>query len=326
MKRRAIIAAFGGTAVGWPVAALPQPASMPVVGFLFTEAEATGGFRTTAFRKGLEETGFVEGRNVAIEYRWADGHRERLPALAADLVQRKVAVICAGNINCALAAQAVGGTTPIVFLTAGDPVAEGLVASFNRPGGRATGVRIFSAGLVAKRLQYLHELVPAATVIGFLVNPGNPTGEDQVRNAEAAATVIGLRLQVVKASDERGIDLAFETLVRDKVAAIAVGADPFFNAQRDRVVGLAARHRLPAAYEWRESVEAGGLMSYGTVLADAFRNLGVYTGRILKGAKPADLPVMQQVKFELVINAGTAKALGLAMPSLLSAQADEVIE
>ncbi len=326
MKRRAIIAAFGGTAAAWPIAALAQPAPMPVVGFLFTEAEATSGFRTIAFRKGLAEMGFVEGRNVVVEYRWADGHRERLPALAADLVQRKVAVICAGNINCALAAKAVGGTTPIVFLTAGDPVAEGLVASFNRPGGTATGVRIFSAGLVAKRLQYLHELAPAATVIGFLVNPGNPTGEDQVKNAEAAAAAIGLRLQVVKASDERGIDQAFETLVRDKVAAIAVGADPFFNAKGDRVVGLAALHRLPAAYEWRQSVEVGGLMSYGTVLADAFRNLGVYTGRILKGAKASDLPVMQQVKFELVINARTAKALGLEIPPLLSAQADEVIE
>ena len=329
MRRRAFGAILGGTAatsVAWPSLLRAQQSPLPVAGFLFSEAEDPSIFRAESFREGLKEAGYVEGRNVVVEYRWADGHRERLPGLAADLIARKVAVICAGNINCALAAKAVAGTTPIVFLTAGDPIEDGLVASFSKPGGNATGVRLFSAGLVAKRLQLLHELVPMADVIGFLVNPDNPTARDQLKAASTAAGAIGLGIQAVEASDERQLEDAFETLAQKKVLALAVGADPFFNARGKQVVALAAHYRLPAVYEWRESATAGGLMAYGTVLADAFRNLGVYTGRILGGAKPADLPVLQQTKFELVINLKTATALDLKVPALLLAQADEVIE
>jgi putative ABC transport system substrate-binding protein len=326
MKRRTIIAALGGTAAAWPLAAQAQQAPMPVAGFLFSEARDASTFRVDSFRQGLKEAGYIEGQNVVIEYRWGDGHRDRLPALAADLIDRKVAVICAGNINSAMAAKAVAGTTPIVFLTAGDPIEDGLVASFNHPGGNATGVRIFSAGLVAKRLQLLHDLVPTTAVVGFLMNPTNPTAETQVENTQAAARAIGLRIVVVAASDERGLDTVFETLAQQKADALAVGADPFFSSRSEQLIRLAARYRLPAVYEWRESAAAGGLMSYGTSLADAFRNLGVYTGRILKGVKPSDLPVMQQTRFELVINLKTANALGLKVPALLLAQADEVVE
>ncbi len=299
---------------------------MPTVGFLFSETRDAATFRTDSFREGLKEAGYIEGQNVVVEYRWGDGHRDRLPALAAELVAKRCAVICAGNVNCAFVAKAATTTIPIVFLTAGDPVADGLVASFSRPGGNATGVRLFSAGLVAKRLQLLRELLPMASTIGFLVNPGNPTAPAQIADAQTAAAAIGVRLIVVEASDERGIDAAFETLVGRNANALAVGADPFFSNRSEQVLALAARHRLPAVYEWHESATAGGLMSYGTVLADAFRKLGVYSGRILKGAKPADLPVLQQTRFEFVINLKTANALGLKVPPLLLAQADEVIE
>jgi putative ABC transport system substrate-binding protein len=324
--RRRVLFAWTAAATLSPAMVRAQPKAMPVVGFLFSEAKDPSTFRVESFRQGLKEVGYVEGQNVVVEYRWGDGHRERLPGLAAELIARKVAVICAGNINCAMAAKAVAGTTPIVFLTAGDPIEDGLVASFNRPGGNATGVRLFSAGLVAKRLQLLHELVPTAEVIGFLMNPINPTARDQLKAARTAAGAMGLGVEAVEASDERQLDSAFETLSQKKVLAVAVGADPFFNARSEQVIALAARYRLPAVYEWRESAEAGGLMAYGTGLADAFRNLGVYTGRILDGAKPADLPVLQQTKFELVINLKTAQALGLKMPALLLAQADQLIE
>ncbi|MBY0320827.1 MAG: ABC transporter substrate-binding protein [Reyranella sp.] len=317
---------MAAASASWPCPSGAQQKPLPVAGFLFSEAKDPSILRAESFREGLKETGYVEGQNVVVEYRWADGHRERLPDLAAELVARKVSVICAGNINCALAAKAVAGTTPIVFLTAGDPIEDGLVASFSKPGGNATGVRLFSAGLVAKRLQLLHELVPMADVIGFLVNPNNPTARDQLKAANTAATALGLGIQAVEASDERQLDEAFETLAQKKVLALAVGADPFFNARGKQVVALAAHYRLPAVYEWRESATAGGLMAYGTVLADAFRNLGVYTGRILSGAKPADLPVLQQTRFELVINLKAAAALGLKVPALLLAQADEVVE
>jgi len=262
---------------------------------------------------------------VLVEYRWGEGHSERLPALAADLLARKVALICAGNVLAAKAAKALAGTTPMVFLTAGDPIDDGLVASFNNPGGNATGVRIFSAGLIAKRLQLLHELVPAETTIGFLMNPSNPTSTSQMKDVQTAADAIGLRINVVSAGDERGLDAAFETLVAQNVKALVVGADPYFT-QRQQLIGLAARHRLPAVYEWRESAAVGGLMSYGTSLTDAFRNVGIYAGRILKGAVPSELPVMQQTKFELVVNLKTAGALGLDVPATLIARADEVIE
>ena len=326
MRRRRFNAAAGAFALACPLVARAQTASRPTVGFLFSETEASSTFRGPAFRQGLKEAGYVDGENVVIDFRWADGSRSRLPDLAADLIARKVAVICAGNVNAALAAKAVAGATPLVFLTAGDPIQEGFVASFNRPGGTATGVRIFSASLIGKRLQLLHDMVPAATVHGLLVNPTNPTAASQATSAAEAAGAAGTRLVVVKASDERGLDAAFDTLVQEKAGALAVGADPYFNSQGKQLIGLAARHRLPAIYEWRQSTEAGGLMSYGTSLFDAFRSLGVYTGRILKGEIPAEMPVMQQTKFELVINLRTANALGLKVPPLLLAQADEVIE
>jgi putative ABC transport system substrate-binding protein len=299
---------------------------MPVAGFLFSEPEGTAAYRAESFRQGLKEAGFVEGRNVTVAYRWGNGRKDRLPGLVAELTALNVAVICAGNLNSALAAKASGTPIPLVFLTAGDPVEDGLVASFSRPGGNATGVRIFSAGLVAKRIQLLHDLVPSAASAGFLMNPINPTAAIQVREVETAGRAIGLRVQPASASDESGLETAFETLARLKVDVLAVGADPFFSARAEQVLALAARYRLPTIYEWSEATAAGGLMSYGTSIADAFRLLGVYTGRILKGDSPAEIPVLQQTKFELAINLKTAGALGLKVPPLLLAQADEVIE
>jgi ABC-type uncharacterized transport system substrate-binding protein len=329
MKRREFFGLLGGAMAlpaAWPLAARGQQAAKPpTIGFFHSDGEQASTFRAAAFRKGLSEEGFVEGQNVLVEYRWGEGHSERLPALAADLLARKVALICAGNVLAAKAAKALAGTTPMVFLTAGDPIDDGLVASFNNPGGNATGVRIFSAGLIAKRLQLLHELVPAETTIGFLMNPSNPTSTSQMKDVQTAADAIGLRINVVSAGDERGLDAAFETLAAQNVKALLVGADPYFT-QRQQLIGLAARHRLPAVYEWRESAAVGGLMSYGTSLTDAFRNVGIYAGRILKGAVPSELPVMQQTKFELVINLKTAGALGLDVPATLIARADEVIE
>ena len=329
MRRREFIGLVGGaTALPslWaPAARGQQAAKPPTIGFFHSDGQEASTFRAAAFRKGLGEEGFVEGQNVLVEYRWGEGHSEVLPALAADLVARKVAVICAGNVLAAKAAKVLAGTTPMVFLTAGDPIEDGLVASFNNPGGNATGIRIFSAGLIAKRLQLLHELVPAVTTIGFLMNPSNPTSTTQMKDVQAAAGAIGLRINVVPASDERGLDAAFETLAAQNVKALVVGADPYFT-QRAQLIGLAARHRLPAVYEWRESAAVGGLMSYGTSLTDAFRNVGIYAGRILNGAAPSDLPVMQQTRFELVINMKTAGALGLDVPATLIARADEVIE
>jgi putative ABC transport system substrate-binding protein len=330
MKRRDFIAALGGAAASsclWPLAArAQQTAKLPVVGFFHSEGEDASAFRVAAFRQGLNEAGYIEGGNVAVDYRWGEGRSERLPAIAAELIDRKVAVICAGDVLTARAARAVAGNTPIVFLTASDPVEDGLVASFNQPGGNATGIRIFSAGLVGKRLQLLHDLLPAAAAVGFLMNPSNPTAATQVKDVQAAAVATGLRVHVVAASDKREFDTAFATLAQQKVDALLVGADPRFNSQREQLIFLAARDRLPAVYEWRESAVAGGLMSYGTSLTDAFRNLGVYAGRILRGAKPSELPVMQQTRFELVINIKTAKTLGLTVPPTLLAQADEVIE
>jgi ABC-type uncharacterized transport system substrate-binding protein len=312
--------------LAWPlVARAQQTATPPTIGFFHSDGQDASAFRVAAFRQGLNEAGYIEGQHVVVEYRWGEGHNERLPAIAADFIDKKVAAICAGNIVAAMAAKAVTGTTPIVFLTAGDPVEDGLVGSFNHPGGNATGIRIFSAGLIAKRLQLLHELVPAATAIGFLMNPGNPTSVTQLNDVQAAAAAIGLTIDVVKASNARDLDIAFETLVQQKTDALVVGADPFFT-QREQLTTLAARYRLPAIYEWKESAVAGGLMSYGTSLTDAFRTLGVYTGQILKGAKPSELPVVQQPKFELVINLKTARALGLDVPPTLIARADEVIE
>jgi ABC-type uncharacterized transport system substrate-binding protein len=299
MKRREFITLLGGAAVAWPLSTrAQQPAKLPTIGLLYSEAQSGSAPFVAAFRQGLKEAGYVEGQNVAVEYRWGEGHSDRLPALAADLINQKVAVIYAGN-NAALAAKAVAGTTPIVFMTAGDPIEDGLVVSFNHPGGNATGIRIFNAEIVAKRLQLLHDMAPAATVIGFLIKPTNPTAAIQVKNVQAAAEAIGLQIRVVTASDEHDFDTVFETLAEQKADALLVGTDSFFSSRREQLIRLVARYRLPAVYEWRESAVSGGLISYGTSLTDANRNIGIYVGRILKGEKPSELPVVQPTKFEL---------------------------
>jgi len=280
-----------------------------------------------AFRRGLNETGYVEHRNVDIEYRWAQGQYERLPAFAADLVRRQVSVIVAtGNTMTALAAKAATATIPIVFTTAADPIKIGLVASFNRPGGNVTGVSFLVNELGSKRLQLLHELVPAATAIGVLVNPTGPNSQTETSDVQAAARVLGLHLHVENASSERDIDMAFARFIQQRVSVLFVAGDAFFVARRDQLAALAARHALPASYNVRDHVAAGGLMSYGTCVTDAFRQVGVYTGRILKGEKPADLPVMQPTRFEFVINLEAAKALKLDIPRKLLVAATEVIE
>jgi len=327
MRRRDLIMLFGSAAAAWPLAVRAQQPAMPVIGFL--NSASAGPYRqlVDAFRRGLNETGFVEGRNVMIDYRWAEGRYDRLPGFAADLVRRNVAVIVAtGGPPAALAAKAAATTTPIVFITASDPVKLGLVASLNRPGGNATGAGLFAVAVEPKKLELLHAVVPQAAVIGVLANPGNPNAETITTDLQAAARTLGLQLQVVSASSENDFGAAFATLLEQRAGALVVAADPFFNARRSQLVALAARHAIPAIYEWREFAAAGGLMSYGTVISDAYRQVGVYAGLVLKGEKPANLPVMQPTKFEFVINLGTAKALGLEIPDKLLALADEVIE
>ena len=327
MRRRQFITLVGGAAVCWPLAAHAQHA-MPVIGFLHpTSPDAVAG-RLRAFRQGLKENGYVEGENVAIAYRWAEGQFDRLPELAAELARREVAVIvAAGSGVSVLAAKAATTTIPIVFAVGEDPVRLGLVASLARPGGNMTGINFFNYELVAKRLELLRELVPGATRVALLVNPTNVTNtESTLRDVEAAARTIGLKVQILHASTSGEINAAFATLVRDRSDVLFVGPDVFFNSRRVHLATLAARHVVPATYAQREYVEAGGLMSYGSNLTDAFRQVGVYTGRILKGAKPSDLPVMQASKFELVINVETATMLGLTVPPSLLALADEVIE
>ena len=290
---------------------------MPVIGFLNATSPDTYADRLRGFRQGLKETGYVEGENVAIEYRWAEGKDDRLPSLAADLVRRRVAVIAATGTSAALAAKAAATTIPIVFMVAEDPVKLGLVASLARPGGNATGINFYSGELTAKRLELLRELVPGAARVAVLVNPANATvTETTLRDMESAARAMGLQIHVLNASTSREINAAFATFVRERPDALFVGLDPFLNSRRVQLVNLASRHALPATFSNRDIAEIGGLMSYGTNLADAYRQVGVYTGRILKGAKPADLPVVQSTKFELVINAETARMLGLTVPPI----------
>ena len=314
-----------GSAAAWPLAARGQQRTMPLVGFLLSRSNDQS--ILAAFHRGLKEIGYIEGQNVSIEYRHAEGQYDRLPALVADLVRRPVAVIVAAPTPAALAAKAATSTIPTVFMVGTDPVRVGLVASFGRPGGNRTGVSNLSVGLAAKRMQLLHELVPNATLIAVLVNPSNPSVvESTTQDVQEAARALGLQTQILGASSEREIDTAFTTLVQRGASALVVIADSFFNSQRNQLAALAAHHMVPTIYELREFAEVGGLMSYGPNLRDAFHQVGVYTGRILKGEKPADLPVQQAVKVELVINLKTAKALSLTVPPTLLTRADEVIE
>jgi putative ABC transport system substrate-binding protein len=326
MRRRDFIKVVAGSAAAWPLAVRAQQPTMPVIGFLGSESPDLFAGRLRAFRQGLDEAGFVESRNVAIEYRWARGEYDRLPVLAADLVRQSVTVMVATTTPALLAAKAATTTIPIVFLTGSDPVEAGLVASLNRPGGNMTGVSNLTVETGAKQMELLHELVPAATLIALLVNPANPVLADTLsRDLQAAARAMRQQILVVSASTESDVDATFATVVEQKVGALVVGNDPFFNAHPDQLIALASRHAVPTIYPYREFAAAGGLMSYGSNLADTYRLVGVYTGRILNGEKPANLPI-QQTKVEFVINLRTAKALGLTFPITLLGRADEVIE
>jgi putative tryptophan/tyrosine transport system substrate-binding protein len=325
MRRRAFMTLLGGAAVAWPLGARAQQ-PVPVIGFLSNISPGPIARPIAAFQQGLKEAGYVEAQNVAIEYRWAEGHNDRLPELAADLVQRQVAVIVAtgGGVS-ALAAKAATTNIPIVFSAATDPVQLGLVASLNRPGANATGVFVLTNSLEAKRLGILHEMVPSAT-IALLVNPQAPGAETQLSEAESAARTLSRQTVVLKASSENDLHSAFAKLAELPAKALLVAADPFFNTRREKLIEMAARHAVPAIYEFRDFPAAGGLMSYGISLADAYHQVGIYAGRILRGEKPTNLPVVQPTKFELVINLKTAKTLGIEVPASLLAVADEVVE
>ena len=325
MRRRDFFVALGGAAT-WPLVARAQQA-MPIVGFLSGASAWEFGYLAAAFRQGLADTGHVEGRNVSIDSRWAEGSYERLPTLAADLIARRVAVLAAtGGISAVIAAKAATATIPIVFTAGTDPVRMGIVPSLNRPGGNVTGVMFFNNVLGPKRLQVLHALVPKATVVGMMVNPKNPNTEFDLRDVQLAARPLGMEISTVAASTEREFDAAFAKLVERRVGALVVSPDPFFGTRRDQLVALAAQHAIPAIYEFREFAVAGGLVSYGTSIAEAYRQVGIYAGRILHGEKPGDLPVQQSTKFQLTINLKTARTLGLDIPPLLLAIADEVVE
>ena len=327
MRRREFITLLGGAAAAWPLPARTQQPTMPVIGFLNPTSPDAFADRLRGFRQGLKETGYIEGENVAIVYRWAENQVERLPTLAAELVRRPVAVIATtGSPAAAFAAKAATTTIPIVFTVPEDPVRLGLVASLARPGGNLTGINLFIGELTAKRLELLRALVPSATRVAVLINSSGPNAETTVRDVETAARTMGLQIQVLNASTNREINAAFATFERERTDALFVGTDPFFTDRRVQLANLASRHAIPAAYSGRQYAEVGGLMSYGSNLVDALRQVGAYIGRILKGAKPADLPVVQSTKFELVINAETARMLGLTIPASLLAVADEVIE
>jgi putative ABC transport system substrate-binding protein len=327
MRRREFISLLGGAAAVWPLAARAQQPAMPVIGFLNSGSANTFAHLANAFRQGLKEVGYIEGQNVTIEYRWAESRYDQLPALAADLVKRQVNVIAAtGGEQSAIAAKAATTRIPIVFTAGGDPVKQGLVASLNHPGGNLTGMFFLTGAIESKRLGLLRELVPNAAIIGVLLNPNSPAVELQLRDIPDAARAIGQRIVILEANNDRDIDAAFATLVQRQIEALLVAGDPLFSNRRDQIVALAARNSIPTIYYFRDFDAAGGLMSYGANLSDVFRQLGIYTGRILKGEKPSDLPVMQPTKFELVVNLKTASSLGLTVPPSLLAIADEVIE
>ncbi|MGB8826382.1 MAG: ABC transporter substrate-binding protein [Pseudolabrys sp.] len=326
MRRRDFLRLLGGTAAAWPVVARAQQTALPVIGFMGSESPDLYADRLRAFRQGLKETGFVEGQNVAVEFRWAQGQYDRYPEFAAELVRRQVAVIAAtGGEPSPQSAKAATQTIPIVFTANGDPVSSGLVASLNRPGGNVTGITIFGDVTVAKRLQLMHELIPQAA-IAYLMNPNNPNGDTEMRAAQTAARSFGKEVLVLRASNESELDTAFATMAQQQVGALVVGSDPFFYWRRDQVASLEARHAIPANYYLPGFARAGGLMAYGNSLTDMYRLVGVYVGRILKGEKPGDLPIVQSSKFDLVINLKTAKMLGVTVPYGLLNAADEVIE
>jgi ABC-type uncharacterized transport system substrate-binding protein len=327
MKRREFIALLGSAAAASPLAARAQQPAMPVVGFLGAPSAAPYARYVAAVHQGLKEVGYIEHQNVAMEYRWADGQYDRLPALAADLVSRRVAVIVPiGGAPATLAAKAATSTIPIVFNLGADPIGLGLVTNLNRPGGNITGIAMMTLEIETKRLELLHELAPASTLLAILLNPSNAQAQTQEREAQQAARVIGRQVLVLKAGTEHEIEMAFAALVRERAGALLVGGDTFFTSQATLFVVLTAHHSIPTIYPFKSYVDAGGLMSYGTSLLDAYRQTGVYTGRVLKGEKPGELPIVQPTKFELIINLKTARAVGIAIPPTLLARADEVIE